>query len=188
MAERKKLSDILRNGDCDRLDKVWSTTKSADDLKPLPSGEYRFRVLSGELFNSQGGTPGYKLTLEVLDGEHAGRRVWHDAWLTDAALPMAKRDLAKLGIQRPEQLERPLPDGIIVKARVALRRNDDGTEYNRVVRFALVAVEPPAPEPFAPTDDEPSGAGDAEATDAETTDADGFDWRKGEPRNGVPTL
>src|SRR5262249_47247698 len=69
MAERKRLSDILLNGERDRLEKAWSTTKAADDLKPLPSGEYRCRIARGELFKARGGTPGYKLTLEVLDGE-----------------------------------------------------------------------------------------------------------------------
>ena len=97
-------------------------TKAADDLKPIPAGEYRCRIVNGDLFNSRGGTPGYKLVLEVLDGEHAGRRLWHEIWLTDAAMSMAKRDLAKLGIERPEQLEQPLPLGIVVKAKVALRK------------------------------------------------------------------
>jgi hypothetical protein len=150
MADRKLLSDILYASERDKLEQAWSSTKAADDQKPIPHGDYRCRVVNGELFESSHGTPGYKLTLEVLDGEHAGRKVWHDAWLTEAALPMTKRDLAKFGIQRPGQLERPLPDGIIVEARVTLRRGDDGTEFNRVSRFNVVAVEPPAPDPFAP--------------------------------------
>src|SRR3954467_9138550 len=102
MAERKKLSDILMNSERERLERTWGATKAADDLKPIPSGEYRCRVINGELFNSKSGTPGYKLTLEVLDGDQAGRRVWHDVWLSEAALSMAKRDLNKLGIDRPE--------------------------------------------------------------------------------------
>ncbi len=174
---RKRLSDILMNSEKDRLERSWSVVKPADDLKPIPSGEYRCRVVSGELFTSKSGTPGFKITLEVLDGEHAGRRVWHDVWLSEAALAMAKRDLAKLGIEHPSQLERPLPDGIIIAARVALRRTDDGAEFNRVVRFDVVAVEPPAPEPFAPAVD---GHG------SETCDDDGFDWRNG-TESEVPT-
>ena len=116
----------------------------------------------------------------MLDGEYVGRkRVWHDVWLSEAALEVMgeSRDLAKLGIEHPSQLERPLPDGIIIAAKVALRRNDDGSDYNRVVRFDVVAVEPPAPEPFAPT---------ADRHTAESCDADGFDWRNGKAE-GVPT-
>ena len=98
---------------------------------------------------------------------------------------MAKRDLAKIGIATTEQLERPLPAGIVVAARVALRKDDDGAEFNRVTRFDVVAVETPAPDPFAPVLDdaaEPNADGSA-------LDDDGFDWRTGEQtaeRNGVP--
>ena len=69
----------------------------------------------------------------MLDGEHAGRRLWHDVWLTEAAMSLAKRDLGKLGVTSLEQLERPLPEGIIIDAKVALRRGDDGEEFNRVI-------------------------------------------------------
>src|SRR5262245_35874352 len=94
---RRKLSDILRpdNGR-DALEKSWAATEAAGDFAPLPPGEYACRLVSGELFNAKSGTPGYKICFEVAEGEHAGRRVWHDVWLTAQALPMAKRDLAKL--------------------------------------------------------------------------------------------
>lgn len=142
MNERKKLSDILRGSDRDTIAKQWQTTEAAKDLAPLPPGEYLFRILSGELFTSKQGTPGYKLILEVVEGEHEGRRVWHDVWLTAAALSMAKRDLGKIGVTDLEQLERPLPTGILIRAKIALRKNDDGTEHNRVVRFEPAGIEP----------------------------------------------
>jgi hypothetical protein len=179
MIVRKRLSDILLNSDRERLERSWSTTKAADDLKPIPGGEYRCRVVSGELFNARGGTPGYKLTLEVLDGEHAGRRLWHDVWLSEAALPLAKRDLGKLGVEHLSQLERPLPPGIVIAAKVALRRGDDGSEFNRLTRFEVVEIERPQADPFAPQD-----MADA---DPDPTDGDAFDWSRGERRNGVPT-
>ena len=47
-------------------------TKAADDLGPLPAGEYHCRILSGELFTARSGTAGFKLTFEVLDGELCG--------------------------------------------------------------------------------------------------------------------
>jgi hypothetical protein len=178
MPERKKLTDILLNSDREKLDGQWDSTKAADDLKPLPSGEYRCSIASGELFTAKkNGTLGYKLKLVVVEGEHADRVVWHDVWLSEAALPMAKRDLGKLGITSLEQLERPLPEGIVVAAKVALRKNDDGTEFNRVNRLDVVGIEPPEPEPFAPSQ-HPNGD--------ETTDAAGFDWANGQ-QNGVPS-
>ena len=32
-------------------------------------------------------TPGYKIEFEILDGDYRGRKLWHDCWLTPAALP-----------------------------------------------------------------------------------------------------
>jgi hypothetical protein len=156
MNQRKKLSDILSNGGGD-FRRNWDSTDAADDFGPLPPGEYAVRVLSGELFTSKrNATPGYKLTCEVTEGDHEGRRLWCDFWLTPAALPMTKRDLAKIGIERPEKLEQPLPTGILLRVRVALRRDDDGNETNRVTRFEYTGVEPG--DAFAPKD----GAADGE--------------------------
>ncbi len=54
---------------------------------------------------------------EKLDCSPHGRQFWHDIWLTPVALPMAKRDLAKLGATkeswRVAKLPPPkLPDGL----------------------------------------------------------------------------
>ena len=130
---RKKLSDILQqNTDRERLTSLWQTTTAAAEFEPLPRGEYVFRILSGELFTSKSrGTPGYKLTLQATEGEYERRRTWCDLWLTGAALPMTKRDLVKIGVTTLEQLEQPLPAGILIRAKLALQRDDDGNERNR---------------------------------------------------------
>lgn len=150
-APRPRLTDIL-NGGADSLRNQWEKTEVAGDFAPLPRGAYTARVLSGELFNAKSGTPGYKLVFRVLEGEHTGRQFWHDLWLTPAALPMSKRDLGKLGVTSIEQLEQPLPAGIRCTVRLALRRNDDGTEYNRVRAFDVIGIDadPTADPDFAP--------------------------------------
>lgn len=151
--QRKSLSDILREGDRENLSRAWGETQAAEDFAPLPPGEYTARIIAGELFTSKTkGTAGYKLAFRVLEGDHKGRQFWHDVWLTPAALPMAKRDLAKLGVTALEQLERPLPPGIRCKVNLALRRDDDGTETNKVKRFEVVGIDPPETDAFAPTD------------------------------------
>lgn len=161
---RKSLSDILHGNDRERIQNAWADTAAAEDFAPLPAGQYVARVESGELSTSKTkGTPGYKLGFRVLEGDHAGCRFWHDVWLTEAALPMAKRDLGKLGINRLEQLENPLPPGIRCKVKLALRKDDDGTEYNRVRSFEVIGIDPPEVDPFAP----PAGShGDQGAPDA----------------------
>lgn len=146
-----KLTDILATGGGgSNIGNLWDATTAADDYRPLPTGEYIARIVSGELETSRQGTPGYRLTFEISEGEFVGRRLWHDLWLTAAALPMTKRDLAKIGISKPEQLEQPVPTGIVCKLKVALRREDDGTERNRVSRFAFLRIEQPTVDPFSP--------------------------------------
>ncbi|HCD32042.1 MAG TPA: hypothetical protein DER01_06505 [Phycisphaerales bacterium] len=154
---RPKLSDIL-NGGTDSLHQQWQSTQAAGDFSPLPAGTYTTHVTAGELFTARSGTPGYKLTFRILEGEHTGRQLWHDVWLTATALPMAKRDLGKLGVTSLEQLEMPLPLGIRCTVKVTLRREDDGAEYNRVQSFVVVGIDadPTADNDFAP--DEPGQA------------------------------
>jgi len=154
-----KLSDILTAGGFggDDFSKTWQDTEAADEFKPLPAGEYVCHADRGELKTARTGTPSYSLSFKVCEGEHTGRLVWLDLFLTPAALPMAKRDLAKLGIDDPAKLEQPLPPGIRCKVRVALRKDDDGAERNRVVRFSVVGIDKPAVDAFAP---EPEGGSD----------------------------
>lgn len=165
MMERRKLSDILRNGERDAIASAWQSTQAAGELTPLPPGEYIAHVISGDLFTARtNGTAGYKLTFQVCEGPHQGRRFWHDLWLTPAALPMTKRDLAKIGVTAMEQLEAPIPQGIRCKVKLALRKDDDGTEYNRVRSFEVVGIDRAEPDAFAPADFDPApDAGDRAA-------------------------
>jgi hypothetical protein len=154
---KKSLSDILAAGaDRDRLRSRWANAAPAEDFaQPLPRGEYIAHLICGELFNSAHGTLGYKLTFQVIEGEHVGRKLWHDVWLSEAAISMAKRDLAKLGIMTIDQLDNPMPSGIRCKVKLVVRKDDDGTERNRVVTFAVVQIDVPELDPFAivPTDE-----------------------------------
>ena len=148
-----KLSDIL-NGDAENFKSAWDSTKPADERQPLPPGTYHCRVESGELFNARSGTAGYKITFQVADGDHAGRRLWSDHWLTPKALPQTKRDLAKLGVTSLDQLERKLPEGRIrARVRVVVQTADDGAAFNKVTSFDVTGIDdPPTPDPFAPAD------------------------------------
>jgi len=181
---RRSLSDILREGDRQNLSHAWGETKAAEDFTPLPAGEYVARIVSGELFTSKTkGTAGYKLAFRVLEGDHQGRQFWHDVWLTPAALPMAKRDLAKLGVTALEQLERPMPPGIRVRVKLVLRTSDDGTEHNRVQRFDVISIDPAEVDPFSPVETSPLGNGQPGAP------ADGQAVAPGdaaEPPPGIP--
>ncbi len=154
MTQRKRLSDILANGQQESLRQAWDSTQAAEEFQPLPAGEYIARIEKGELFNAKAkGTAGYRLTFCVIEGEHEGRRFWPEFWLTAPALPMTKRDLGKLGVTSIDQLEGPLPEGIVCNVRLAVRKDDDGTERNRLRSFDVLRIEPPASDPFAPAVD-----------------------------------
>jgi len=149
--QRKSLVEVLHGGtDLAALARVFNETEAAGDMKPLPSGTYRGRLVTAELVNSKSGTPGYAMTFTVDDGEHRGRKLWHTAWLTPAALPVSKRDLAKLGVTSLDMLDRPLPVVFLCDVRVALRVDDDGESRNRVVKFDVVGVldDPTADDDF----------------------------------------
>lgn len=148
---RKSLVDVLGGTTRDELARQFAETEAAGDMVPLPKGEYRCVVTSGELVTSKGGTPGYSLTFTVHAGEYRGRKLWHTSWLTAAALPMTKRDLAKLGVTSLDMLEQPLPAGLVCVVKVVLRADDDGTERNRVVSFVVVdrLADPTADDDFA---------------------------------------
>ena len=148
---RKSLTDVLNGTARAELARQFDEAEAAGDMLPLPRGDYRCRITDGELVTSKGGTPGYTLTFTVDDGEHKGRRLWHTAWLTPAALPMTKRDLAKLGVTSLDMLDRPLPAGVVCDVRVVVRADDDGVERNRVSRFDVVEVlaDPTGDDDFA---------------------------------------
>jgi hypothetical protein len=140
-----------------------NSAQAAGDFSPLPGGEYPARIVTGLLDTARSGTLGFKLTFEVTDGEFAGRKFWHDIWLTAAAMPMSKRDLLKLGITDLAMLDRPLPSGIRVKAKLVVRKDDNGGEHNRVKSFEVTGID--GPDPFAP-----DGGPDAPAGDDSTAD------------------
>jgi hypothetical protein len=159
-----KLSDIL-NGSSGNFDDIWDKTEAAGDFGSVPRGEYIAHATAGELESSRlKGTPGYKIEFTIVEGDHTGRKLWHDCWLTAAALPQTKRDLAKLGITMPSQMERPLPRWFRCKLTVVLRKDDDGIERNKIRSFEVIGIDKPEADPFAPdaTGDaaEPDGAAD----------------------------
>jgi hypothetical protein len=159
--DKRPRYDSLSGGGDDFNDLWDSTEAAADGFDPLPAGVYRCLVHEGRRWEADSGTRGYRVTFAVLDGEHANRRLWHFLWFTARALPMAKRDLKKLGINRPEQMDRPLPSGIIAEVRAGLRTENDGRSFNRVIAFKIVEDAPP-PGTLDPDDqeDEQSGEGD----------------------------
>ena len=145
-----KLSDILNGSGSDFNDR-WNVTAAAGEFGPVPRGVYVCHATKGELESSRSkSTPGYKVEFTVIDGDFQGRKLWLDCWLTPAALPQSKRDLAKLGITSPAQMEQPLPKWIRCNVTAVVRRDDDGIERNKVQTFDAVGIDKPEADAFAP--------------------------------------
>jgi hypothetical protein len=170
MQPRKKLSEIVK--DMAALKQQWATTKPAADIgKPIPPGTYVCELVSGEPFEARTGTPGFKVTLKVKDGEFAGRFVWHDYYLTPASLPYSLLAFEKLGITDLDQLDDGLPAGLVVKAKIVVNKRDNGDERNEVRSWELVEVNTPADTPAPPASPAPSAPpGNPWAVDLDTLD------------------
>jgi hypothetical protein len=139
---RKKLSDILSEGERKAYFGGWKSVKAAGDYV-VPKGEYVALLTDASAHEAKTGTKGIKLIFEIAEGGHSGRKVFHDLWLTEAAKPQTKRDLDALGITDPErQLDGPIPQGIVVTLTVTVRKDDDGIEQNRVRRIRFLRIEP----------------------------------------------
>ena len=170
-----KLSDILRNaGNAGDIADAWNTTTAAGDDDILPRGEYVADITKGEAIESRSNrTPGYRLTFEVADGDHKGRRFWHECWFTPKAMSRTKRDLGRLGVTSLEQLERPLPGVFRCRVKLNVRRDDDGNESNRVRTFDVIDFRKPTPDPFAPGDIGKADNGEHDGAPEPQTDAAG---------------
>lgn len=140
------------------LAKQFNDAEIASDSAAIPPGRYRCLAVSGELTKSRSGTPGYRVTFVVEEGEHRGVRLRLDCWLTPAALPMAKRDLLKFRVTR---LDEPFPPGYVADVAVAKYSDDDGVERNKIRSFTIVdrLNDPTADAAFA--DRSQSNAGGA---------------------------
>jgi hypothetical protein len=150
-----RLAELLGGAGLGDLSAQYASTEAAAERELLPPGKYLCRVARGELGKASTGTPRYLLRFEVIEGPHAGRFIYHDVWLTPAALPQAKRDLAKLGVQALSQLESPVPPGIVCEVAVVIRSSDGGDQRNSVRRFDFIrrdedAMDDPDFAPPAP--------------------------------------
>ncbi len=152
MKPRQRLSDILSGDKRESVASAFDRADAAEDFQPLPVGDYTAHLAEISPFESRSGTPGVKMTFRVCDGAHAGRLFWSDLWLTEAAMPMTKRDLGKLGIKSLDQLDEPLPALIRCECKLSLRRDDYGNQFNRLKHFEVVGVDEFERDPFAPDD------------------------------------
>lgn len=125
------LNDILKA----QMKKLKEATPAPDFYEPIKPGKYEARVVSAEsCMVGAKETLAIKVCFLILQGEYAGHHAWMTVWLTDRALPIAKRALVKLGITDADDLNSPELKTYQCEIRVVV--NDDG--YNDVKSFKVI--------------------------------------------------
>jgi hypothetical protein len=159
--KRKSLTDLISaTGPLASALTQFDSATAADEFGPLPKGSYVCLAVRGEFSSAATGTLGYGVEFKVIEGEHAGRRLWRTWYFTPAAMAYTKRDLGKFGLDSKDKLTAPFPaDRMVFKVTVSLRTGDDGTERNEVKQIELLRVQEPVVDPFAPTDATTEGGG-----------------------------
>jgi len=141
------LASIFRNLPADELDALF-----ANGVGPLPAGDYVAELVSGKLGQSRGGTRRYELRAKIVEGEHAGKMIFDDWYLTTAAMWKSGPLLKALGIDNPEKLRRELPAGLLARVKLAIE-DYDGVARNKIKTLTVIGRRPAAEaaaDPFAP--------------------------------------
>lgn len=139
----------LLDFDASSFDMVTAAPSSG--YTPLPSGEYPVHIIGSDMRATKSGTGHYiELTLEVLAGEYAGRRIWDRLNIDNPnqqAVAIARRVLAQichavgiLQLKDTEQLHhRPMV------AIVQVEPGRDGYGPRNIVRGYKQVQQQPAP-------------------------------------------
>jgi len=131
-------------------DDIVTAYDAVNDLEPVPLGKYRAVAITGDLRKTTNGKWYYRVTWEITEGEHTGRRVSRMYFLTPEAMEYTIKALKKLGIDRGEKLNEPFPAGRFVCDIQVTVREFNGEPVNEVKSFVVVEKVEPEPDPFAP--------------------------------------
>lgn len=173
MVDFKKLlqKEQSMSNDLDSIDKAWTGATPAapggTGFEPLPAGtKAKVAVMNqkpARVGDKQ--TPVCKVTFEVVEPtEYAGRRVWHDFWITVPNVPYLKRDLAILGWKGGkvsalmEETDASLINlGAVIEVDVEEYTDRDGNPRSKnVIRFFEAPYTPPAPGEAAKIEEDDS--------------------------------
>lgn len=104
----------------------------------VPEGKYRIQVETAEEGVASTGTPRINMALNIVGGNHDGRTVWDDLYLTPEARGMTLWRLQCLGVQIPPG-EWELTGSMLVGRQAIVTVYHD--EYNGKTRAKVSAWE-----------------------------------------------
>jgi hypothetical protein len=115
--------------------------KPYEDFEPIPAGEYLLVAVGSEVKDSQKGGRYYNFTLEVVEGEYKGRKIWDIFSIegSEKAVQIGKARLSslcaavgKLGFKTTSELHgRPVP------AKVGIQPEQNGYPAKNVIKSYL---------------------------------------------------
>lgn len=108
----------------------------------VPLGTYSGTLIDSRVVQTnRKGTVGVTLYWTV-HGDGWSERVWKTLWLSPAALPRSKAELARLGVSSLEDLDRdpPVDPGVACRLEIANVRHSEGGVVRSVVRWEVLSV------------------------------------------------
>ena len=87
-----------------------------------------------------------------MEGDHQGRQFWHDVLADAGRSADGKAGPCQARGDGAGTTGTAVAAGNPLQGEAVLRRDDDGTEYNRVQTFEVVGIDPPEVDAFAPAD------------------------------------
>ena len=104
-------ASFAASGEPDDFDALaaFDQVEAAKGREPLPEGTYNVRVLNGTYDKTRTGKNAYKMTFEVIDEAHAGKRLYHNWTCTAKSLTYVKRDLKVFGLNNGQALLQAFP-------------------------------------------------------------------------------
>ena len=126
-----------------------STVEPSRSFEPLPEGRYEAVITESEMKDTRAGNGRYlALTLEIVGGDHAGRRLWDRLNLenpNEKAVDIAKATLSSIcravGVIKPKDSTELHNKPLVV--RVALRRDENGETRNDIKGYEPSASAKP---------------------------------------------
>jgi hypothetical protein len=112
---------------------------------PLPDGDYIVRITAASERTANSGTPGFEFEMEVLVGDHAGRKVWDRLWFTDKTKGMVLWRMECAGIKVPDGDFTLEPDHFIGKRVQVTTRQEpyEGKDGSMKTRAEVKGWNPP---------------------------------------------
>ena len=150
---------------------VDSIVPERGDFEPIPAGPYMVQVIDSDVINTKAETGKIlKLTLEVMDGPYANRKIWSNLNFKNpnaTAQRIAQEQIKQIcdAVGHSGQLtDSEVLHYKPMRAQVVIRKSDQYGDGNEIKRFSALSGSAPPAGKTAPQDDRPAAATQAAKT------------------------